>query len=136
MGEEANCTWRTRLAGGARGISSSLSRDLHRVWTTDGAELSSAGGTWGMGLSHGSGVAERCSGDGDEGMGSMDLARHSASIWSSRPVLSYVLASCRLRFAAGRDEEEVRCGCILFLTSVSDGAVQPSSPVPGPEPRW
>jgi len=43
------------------------------------AETSSVGGAWGMGRSMGSRVAEECSVGGGVDMGSMDLARHSAS---------------------------------------------------------
>ena len=43
------------------------------------AEMSSEGGAWGMGRSVWSGVAEECSVGGDVDMGSIDLARHSAS---------------------------------------------------------
>ena len=48
---------------------------------TDGeAELSSVEGAWGMGRSSWSGVAESCSVGGEVDMGSIDFARHSASI--------------------------------------------------------
>ena len=43
------------------------------------AEMSSVGGAWGMCRSMWSRVAEECSVDGGVDMGSMDLARYSAS---------------------------------------------------------